>query len=94
MAGEKGELHKQILEGAVDARQAAMSYAQVMTGSDQQGGGPRATAAVAKAKEQMNAIATRSKVSVEDLMTELRKNAQRDFVRVHAQARQEVFSAY
>ena len=94
MAGEKGELHKQILEGAVDARQAAMSYAQVMTGSDQQGGGPRTTAAVAKAKEQMNAIATRSKVSVEDLMTELRKNAQRDFVRVHAQARQEVFSAY
>jgi hypothetical protein len=94
MAGEKGELHRQILEGAVDARQAAMSYAQVMTGSDQQGGGPRTTAAVAKAKEQMNAIATRSKVSVEELMTELRKNAARDFTRVHAQTRQEVFSAY
>ena len=71
-----------------------MSYAQVMTGSDQQGTGPRTQAAIAKAKEQINAIATRSKVSVEDLMTELRKNAQRDFLRVHAQARQEVFSAY
>jgi hypothetical protein len=94
MAGEKGELHKGILEGAVDARQAAMSYAQVMTGSDQQGTGPRTQAAIAKAKEQINAIATRSKVSVEELMTELRKNSQRDFVRIHAQARQEVFSAY
>ncbi|HMO00535.1 MAG TPA: hypothetical protein PKD59_14070 [Miltoncostaeaceae bacterium] len=94
MAGEKGELHKHILEGAVDARQAAMSYAQVMTGSDQQGVGPRSTAAVAKAKEQINGIAGRSKVSVEELMAELRKNAARDFVRVHAQTRQEVFSTY
>lgn len=94
MAGEKGELHKNILEGAVDARQAAMSYAQVMTGSDQQGAGPRSTAAVAKAKEQMSGIARRSKVSVEDLMTELRKNSSRDFPRIYAQARQEVYSAY
>jgi F0F1-type ATP synthase membrane subunit b/b' len=62
-----------------------------MTGSDQQGGGPRTTAAVAKAKEQMNAIAARSKVSVEELMTELRRNAARDFSRIHAQTRQEAF---
>lgn len=94
MAGEKGELHRTILEGAVDARQAAMSYAQVMTGSDQQGTGPRTQAAIAKAKEQLNAIAARSKVSVEDLMTELRKNAQRDFLRVYAQSKQQIYSAY
>lgn len=94
MAGEKGELHKHILEGAVDARQAAMSYAQVMTGSEQHPAGPRATAAVEKAKGQLAAIATRNKVSVEELMAELRKNSPRDFVRIHNQARQQVFSAY
>jgi hypothetical protein len=71
-----------------------MSYAQVMTGSDQQGAGPRTQAAIAKAKEQLNAIAARGKVSVEDLMTELRKNAQRDFLRVYAQSKQQVYSAY
>jgi hypothetical protein len=94
MAGEKGKLQSNILEGAVDARQAAMSYAQVMTGSEQSPQGPRATAAVAEAKKQLSGITARSKVSVEDLMTELRKNASRDFVRIHSQARQQVFSAY
>jgi hypothetical protein len=42
----------------------------------------------------MSGIATRSKVSVEELMAELRKNSARDFTRIHAQARQEVYSAY
>ena len=94
MAGEKGELHRRILEGAVDARQAAMSYSQVMTGSEQKAAGPRATAAVARAQGQLAGIAAANKVPVEALMAELRKNSPRDFVRIHSQARQEVFSAY
>jgi hypothetical protein len=95
LAGEKGELHKRILTGAVDARQAAMSYALTMTGSEGQGGGPRTTAAIAQAKAQLGTIASRAKISVEELMTQLRKTTSpRDFTRVHEQARQEVFAAY
>ena len=94
MAGEKGERDRKILEGALDAQNAALNYAQVMTGSEQHPVGPRATAAVAKAKEQLSGIASRSKVSVEDLMSELRKKPKSDFARIHSQARQQVFSAY
>jgi hypothetical protein len=94
MAGEKGQLHRNILEGATDARQAAMDYAQVMTGSEAVPQGPRSTAAVTRAKGELARIAAATKVSVEDLMSELRKNASKDFVRIHSQARQQVFSAY
>ncbi len=94
MAGEKGELHRQILEGAVGARQAAMSYAQVMTGNDQEATGPRAKEAVAKAKGQLAGIAAANKVPVETLMAELRKNPTSDFVRIHEQTRRQVFSTY
>ena len=96
MAGEKGKRDAAIIEGAIDAREAAQDYAFVMTGSDVPGSGPRAKAAVAVARGQLAKVAASQKVSVEDLMTELRadKNQEADFARIKAQARQQIFSAY
>jgi hypothetical protein len=95
MAGEKGALFARINEGAIDARQAAMDYAQMMTGSEMSPTGPRAQAAVARASAELNRIASSTQVSVPELMTELRKTeGPANFVRIHSQARQQVFSAY
>jgi len=95
MAGEKGQLDAAIYEGAIDARQAAFDYANTMTGSEGSGSGPRAKAAVALAKKLLSESASKSQVSLDDLMAELRKMAPHpDFKRIHAQARQQIFSAY
>lgn len=96
MAGEKGKRDAAIIEGAIDARDAAQVYAFNMTGSDTPGSGPRAKAAAAVAKAQIAKVAALQKVSVEDLMTELRadKNQKADFARIKAQARQQIFSEY
>lgn len=96
MAGEKGARDEAILEGAVDARQAAFDYAITMTGSEGSGPGPRAKAAVAVAKAELSKVAASQKVSLEELMTALRndKNQPSDFQRIHAQARQQIFGAY
>ena len=95
MAGEKGKLHANINEGAVDARQAAMTYAQVVSGSDiGANGGPRTQAAYEKAKQEVAAAAGRAQVPLEEFMSELRKQAPAPFQRVVGPARQQTFSAY
>lgn len=96
MAGEKGELDKAILEGAIDARQAAMSYALTMTsGAEAPAPGPRAKAAVALAMKQLGESASRSGMTLEVLAAELRKMAPHpDFKRIHEQARNQIFSSY
>ncbi len=95
-AGEKGALEREILAGAIDARQAAFDYASTMTGSVGNGPGPRAKAVVAVAKAELAKVASSQKVSLDQLMQELRddKNNKADFVRIHAQARQQIFGAY
>jgi len=72
-----------------------MVYAQAMTGSEVPAPGPRAQAALAAAKKELAGIASRHKVSLDELMAEFRKMAPHpDFARIHAQARQQTFAAY
>ena len=95
MAGEKGALHASINAGAIDAKQAAMDYAQMMTGSEMAPTGPRAREAVAGARSELAKIAANTQVTVEELMTELRKTeGPASFSRIHSMARRQVQSAY
>lgn len=95
MAGEKGERDGEILKGAKDAKQAALSYALTITGSEGVATGPRSAAAVAEAKKQLAQVASSQNMSVEDVMTELRKQAPHpDFVRIYQQARNQAYGAY
>ena len=94
-AGEKGALEAGILDGDLDARQAAMAYAQTMTGSEGVAPGPRAQAAVATAKKELSDIAQAHQTTVDEVMTEFRKMAPHpDFRRIYEQARQQIFTAY
>jgi hypothetical protein len=66
-----------------------------MVGSEGSGPGPRAKAAVAAAEKQLAESASKNKVSLDDLMTELRKMAPHpDYPHIYAQARQQTFAAY
>ena len=94
IAGEKGARDAAIYEGAKDADQAAMTFSQIMTGSDVPGVGPRSQAAAAEARKKIAEIAARRKVTVEQLMTELRQLPASDFQRVHGPARQQAMLAY
>jgi uncharacterized protein DUF4157 len=94
IAGEEGQRDAQILEGAKDAASAAMVYAQVMTGSDLPGTGPRSQKAHAKAMAELAEIAASNKTTVEQLMTDLRQRAQSDFMRVYGPSRQQALNAY
>ena len=95
MAGEKGERDAAILEGALDARQAALAYANTILGAEGVATGPRSKAAVAQAMQELARVAASQKMSVDDVMSELRKMAPNpDFNRIYAQARQQVFAAY
>jgi hypothetical protein len=92
-AGEKGQLHRNIAEAALDASGAAMVFAQCMTGSELPGTGPRAKQAHDAAMAQIKTIATSSGMEPDELMTELR-NKQGDFPRIYSQSKQQIYSAF
>jgi hypothetical protein len=87
-AGEKGQLHRNIAEAALDASGAAMVFAQCMTGSSFRHG-PRAKQAHDAAMAQIKTIATSSGMEPDELMTELR-NKQGDFPRIYSQSKQDL----
>jgi hypothetical protein len=95
-AGEKAARDAAILEGADDTVKAAFAYAFTITGNPGSGTGPRAKAAVDVANAQLAKIAAGRKVSLEAMMKEMRddKNAGRDLIKFHEQARQRFYPAY
>ncbi len=95
IAGEKGDRDRQILGGVREAKNAATGFAMMMTGFDMLSEGEISKTMAAHATKELETVAGRNKITVEQLKAGLRsQHTPADYGRIYNAARARAMAAY